>query len=103
MRKSLDFLAGLPVEWGNGGGITHFYYFHYYAIQANYQAGGQYWANWHPRVRELFLENQNVDGSWDVPGGSENAGVVGENKVYWTSMASLVLEIYMHFLPAYQR
>ena len=108
--KSLDFIGGLPVEWGDGGGINYFYYFHYYAIQANYQAGGQYWANWHPRVRELFLEHQNVDGSWDVPGGSENAQycleratVVGPNKVYWTSMASLVLEIYMHFLPAYQR
>jgi hypothetical protein len=37
------------------------------------------------------------------PGGSENAGVVGPNNIYWTSMASLVLEVYMHFLPAYQR
>ncbi|MDP6553726.1 MAG: terpene cyclase/mutase family protein [Pirellulaceae bacterium] len=101
--KSLDYLAGMPVEWGNGGGISYYYYFHYYAIQANYQAGGKYWANWHPRVRELFLDRQNVNGSWDLPGGSEKANVVGPNKVYWTAMASLVLEIYMHFLPAYQR
>ena len=101
--KSLDYLAGMPVEWGTAGGISYYYYFHYYAIQANYQAGGKYWANWHPRVRELFLEKQNVDGSWDLPGGSEKANVVGPNKVYYTAMASLVLEIYMHFLPAYQR
>ncbi len=67
--KSLDYLAGMPVEWGTAGGISYYYYFHYYAIQANYQAGGKYWANWHPRVRELFLEKQNVDGSWDLPGG----------------------------------
>lgn len=100
---ALDYLASLPVEWGNGGGISYYYYFHYYAIQANYQAGGKYWANWHPRVRELFINKQNADGSWDVPGGSEGANVVGPNKVYWTSMASLVLEVYMHFLPAYQR
>lgn len=100
---ALDYLASLPVEWSNGGGISYFYYFHYYAIQANYQAGGEYWSNWHPRVRELFLNKQNEDGSWDVPGGSEGANVVGPNKVYWTSMATLVLEIYMHFLPAYQR
>lgn len=101
--KSLDYLAGMPVEWSTAGGISYYYYFHYYAIQANYQAGGKYWANWHPRVRELFLEKQNVDGSWDLPGGSEKANVVGPNKVYYTAMASLVLEIYMHFLPAYQR
>ena len=44
-----------------------------------------------------------VDGSWNVPGGGESDGVVGPNKVYWTSMATLVLDVYMHFLPAYQR
>jgi len=101
--KSLEFLSKLPVEWGNGGGISYYYYFHYYAIQAHYQAGGKWWNDWHPRVRELLLEKQNADGSWDVPGGSEGEKVVGVNKVYWTSMASLILEIYMHFLPAYQR
>ncbi len=82
---------------------TTYYYFHYYAVQASYQAGREYWANWHPRVRELFLDKQDADGSRDVPGGSEGANVVGPNKIYWTSMATLVLEIYMHFLPAYQR
>ncbi|MBP87067.1 MAG: prenyltransferase [Planctomycetaceae bacterium] len=103
VTKALDYLATLPVEWGNGGGISYYYYFHYYTIQAKYQAGGKYWAAWHPRVRELFLEKQNVNGSWDLPGGSEGANVVGVNNVYWTAMASLVLEVYMHFLPAYQR
>jgi hypothetical protein len=103
LPKALDYLAQLPVEWSNRG-IQYFYYFHYYAIQANYQAGGKYWNAWHPRVRELLLEKQNADGSWDVPGGTaENEGAVGPNKVYWTAMASLVLDIYMHFLPAYQR
>lgn len=101
--KSLDYLSAMPVEWNNSGGIQYYYYFHYYAIQANYQAGGKYWSDWHPRVREMFLERQNADGSWDVPGGSEGANVVGTNKTYYTAMASLVLEIYMHFLPAYQR
>lgn len=103
VTKALDYMATLPVEWGNSGGIAYYYYFHYYAIQAKYQAGGKYWAAWHPRVRELFLDKQNVNGSWDVPGGSEKANVVGANNVYWTAMASLVLEVYMHFLPAYQR
>jgi hypothetical protein len=36
-------------------------------------------------------------------GASENEGVVGRNKIYWTAMASLVLEVYLHYLPAYQR
>lgn len=101
--KTLDLLAKFPVEW-SANSIQYWYYFHYYAIQANYQAGGKHWNDWHPRVRELLLDKQNADGSWDVPSGTaENAGVVGPNNIYWTGMASLILEIYMHFLPAYQR
>ena len=102
--KALDHMSKVPVTWGKSAGVTYFYYFHYYAIQGNYQAGGKYWNQWHPQVREMFLEKQNEDGSWDTPAGmSEQASVVGRNKVYWTAMASLVLEVYMHYLPAYQR
>ena len=103
VTKALDWMSTLPVEWSTAGGISYFYYFHYYAIQANYQAGGKHWNQWHPKVREMLLSKQREDGSWDLPGGSEGASVVGRNRVYWTAMASLVLEVYMHFLPAYQR
>jgi hypothetical protein len=103
VAKALDYLSTLPVQWGPGG-IQYFYYFHYYAIQAQFQAGGKHWNDWHPKVREMLLGKQNADGSWDVPPGTaEGANVVGPNNVYWTAMSSLVLEIYMHYLPAYQR
>jgi hypothetical protein len=101
---AMAYLAGMPAEWNANGGIGYFYYFHYYAIQANYQAGGKQWNEWHPKVREMLLAKQNADGSWDVPPGtSENEGVVGPNKIYWTAMACVILDIYSHFLPAYQR
>ena len=102
---AMAYLSQIPVTWG-GGPVSIFYYFHYYAIQAQYQAGGKYWADWHPRVRELLLSKQNEDGSWDVPPGMShegNAGLTGPDKIYSTAMACLVLEIYNHFLPAYQR
>ena len=103
VSRALEALRRYPVKWDSS--IQYFFYFHYYAIQATYQAGGAAWNDWHPRVRELLLSKQNGDGSWDVPPGTaeSNENVVGPNKVYWTSMATLVLEIYMHFLPAYQR
>jgi hypothetical protein len=102
LPKALDNIQNnVPVQWG---GLTYWFYFHYYAIQAEYQAGGKYWNQWHPRVRELLLSKQNPDGSWDCPPGSnENDGIVGPNKIYTTAMSSLILEIYNHFLPAYQR
>ena len=101
--KTMQYLAGIPVQWG-GGNPQYFYYFHYYALQAHYQYGGKEWNEWHPLVRELLLGKQNADGSWDLPPGTaEGEGSVGPNKVYWTAMACLVLDIYQHFLPAYQR
>ena len=104
LPKALDHLSSLPVKWSTAGGARYYFYFHYYAMQAQYQAGGKHWNEWHPRVRELFLSKQNKNGSWNVPSGSsEKASVVGINKVYWTAMATLVMEVYMHFLPAYQR
>jgi len=100
---ALNYLANAPVEWG-ANQVSYFYYFHYYAIQAQYQAGGKYWNDWHPRVRELLLAHQEPDGSWGLPPGTqEGEGTVGPNRVYWTAMSCLVLEVYMHFLPAYQR
>ncbi len=72
------------MEWG-GQNPQYFYYFHYYAIQAFYQAGGKEWNDWHPRVRELLLKHQNTDGSWDVPAGSAEAQYTnGDGKVYST-------------------
>jgi len=101
--KALTYLMTVPVAWG-GGNPQYFYYFHYYAIQATYQAGGKEWNEWHPKVRELLLDRQNKDGSWDVPPGSAEAGyVTADSKIYSTAMATLVLNIYLHYLPAYQR
>src|SRR5262249_53994663 len=100
LLASLDYLTALPVGWP--GGATYFFYHHYYAIQATYQAGGKYWNGWHPKVRELLLSKQNADGSWDAPPGAE-AGLGQPNKVYPTAMATLILNIYLHYLPAYQR
>ena len=103
IESALKYLANVKLTWGKSA-VSYFYYFHYYAVQAHYQAGGDHWNRWHPQVREMLLSHQNDDGSWDLPPGTaEGADRVGANKVYWTAMASLVLEIYMHYLPAYQR
>jgi hypothetical protein len=101
--RTLAYLQTIPVNWGTGG-PQYFYYFHYYAIQAHYQYGGKEWNEWHPKVRELLLKHQNADGSWDVPPGTAEANLAtGDNKVYPTALATLVLNIYKHYLPAYQR
>lgn len=103
LAGALRYLETIPAEWGNAGGVSYFFYFHYYAMQAHYQAGGKHWNDWHRKVRDLFLARQNPDGSWSHPGGSSEANAVDKQNIYSTAMACLVLEIYNHFLPAYQR
>jgi hypothetical protein len=78
----------------------YFHYMNYYSMQAHFQAGEEEWAKWHPRVRALLLESQRPDGSW--PGWGEER-INGPAKCYSTAMASITLEVYMHYLPAYQR
>jgi hypothetical protein len=103
IAKTLDYLAPTKVAWQNGG-APYFYYFHYYAIQAFYQHGGKHWNEWHPQVRETILAKQDKNGSWEIPPGtSEVAAVADKNRAYGTAMATLILNIYMHYLPAYQR
>ncbi len=114
VAPTLAFLNTVPVRWGandpqqngkdrKGPAVQYFYYFHYYAIQAFYQAGGKEWNDWHPDVRELLLAHQDKDGSWDVPPGSSEVQYTQGDRVYPTAMATLILNIYRHYLPAYQR
>ena len=37
------------------------------------------------------------------PGSAEAGYVTADSKIYSTAMATLVLNIYLHYLPAYQR
>jgi hypothetical protein len=105
--KTMDylktFLRNTPKEQWEAHGTQYFYYFHYYAMQAHYQYGGASWNDWHPKVRDALLQRQSQDGSWDMPPGSSEAAHQDPNKIYSTAMACLVLDIYLHFLPAYQR
>jgi len=75
---------------------TSFYFYgHYYAIQAMYQAGEEHYQAWYPRIQKALLAKQRKDGSWT--GGNES------HPAYGTSMAILVLGVPYRFLPIYQR
>jgi hypothetical protein len=113
IRPTLAYLAAAAApNWGPfaDGGHQYFYYAHYYAIQAHYHAGGKEWNEWHPKIRDLLLRHQNKNpknddyGSWDVPPGTTEGNLITpEAKIYSTALATLILNIYKHILPAYQR
>jgi prenyltransferase beta subunit len=75
----------------------HYYYGHYYAAQAMWTAGGTYWAEWYPAIREELInhgDHQKQLGCWtDHRFSSE----------YATAMACIILQIPNNYLPILQK
>jgi hypothetical protein len=90
----LEYLMRLPESKFEK--VKYYYYGHYYAIQAMYQAGEAYYQEWYPPLSAAMIEQQKEDGSWQ---GSEG----GAGPCYSTAMAILVLGVPYRFLPIYQR
>jgi hypothetical protein len=68
----------------------HYYYGYYYATQAMFLAGGDYWSNFYPAIRDELINRQSSD-HWE-----------GDfNDDYATSMALLILQMPNRYLPVY--
>jgi hypothetical protein len=94
ITRGLDYLM-LNVLPGQGRAMgAHYFYGHYYAVQAMYLAGGEYWEKWWPAVRDELLTRQTSNGSWlDHHAGS----------AYATCMACIVLQMPKRYLPIFQK
>ena len=77
-----------------GGEEMHYYYGHYYAAQAMWTAGGDYWKQWFPAIREDLLARARREGGW-----TDNQ--VGTD--YGTAMACIILQIPNNYLPILQK
>lgn len=85
---------GRNKSWNKSGG--HDFYGHYYASQAFYQAGDEYWDIYFPAARDqlISMQGQGGEGAWNGDG-------VGP--VYGTAMALTILQLPYKYLPIYQR
>ena len=72
----------------------HYYYGHYYAIQAMVQAGDDHYAEWYPLIRDALVRRQSADGGW---------GNAGTDAKYTTPMAIIILATPYRCIPIYQR
>ena len=96
--QGLQYLMQHVPRGAGSGGQSHFFYAHHYAVQAMWQAGGEYWANWYPAIRDELTQwpgdyLQQEDGSWTSPICAE----------YATAMALIVLQLSENCLPIFQR
>jgi len=100
--KALDYLMRFkPGNNAGGGGFfgnlethVHYHYGHYYAAQATWIAGGKYFREWYPAIRNELLNTQRADDSWF------------NNQFcphYCTAMSLIILQIPNKYLPIMQR
>lgn len=100
VQRGLDYLNKFRPGSGGGGVFgnpevqMHYYYGHYYAVQAMWTAGGEYWRRWYPAIRDELLQSRRQDGSWQQGLNCSN---------YCTAMALIILQVPNNYLPILQR
>lgn len=94
IEKGLDYLLDQALPGVVGAGQSHYYYGHYYAVQAMYLAGGQRWETWWPAIRDELLAKQSGNGAWldSAVGGS-----------YASAMSLIILQVPKRYLPIFQK
>jgi len=73
--------------------VGHYFYGHYYAVQAMFLAGDAYWQRWWPAVRTELLAKQEPEGNRRGQAGDE----------YGTAMALIILQMPNRLLPIFQK
>ncbi|HEV2296423.1 MAG TPA: prenyltransferase/squalene oxidase repeat-containing protein [Tepidisphaeraceae bacterium] len=94
INSGLNYLKRFTPGKGSGGGAEiegHYYYGNYYAVQAMFLAGGDYWATFYPAIRDQLIARQARNGGW--------SGEAGED--YGTAMALIILQMPNRYLPVY--
>ena len=93
--EGLEYLVRQAMPSGGSAmSQAHYYYGHYYAVQAMYLAGGDWWTRWWPAIREDLLAQQTTSGGWIDP---------QQGGAYATAMALVVLQMPKRYLPIFQR
>ena len=78
-------------------------YFNYYATQVMRHMEGEMWKKWNGQMRDWLIAQQvkggPEEGSWFLKGRT-HANQRG-GRLYCTSMATMVLEVYYRHMPIY--
>ena len=92
--RGIEYLMRVAFPGSTSSGQAHYYYGHYYAVQAMYLAGGDAWKKWWPAVRGELMKKQSASGGWL----DHHAG-----GAYASSMALIVLQMPKRYLPIFQK
>ena len=100
-RKDHGALQRGIVLLSNAGPSSTNMYYNYYATQVMCHSGGELWKAWNVKMRDSLVNSQatagHAEGSWFINGG--HGGAAG--RLYSTSMATMILEVYYRHMPIY--
>jgi hypothetical protein len=94
VEGGLRFL-GRPHSGRNSFQDYFYFYGHYYAAQVMWTAGGRYWSDWYPSIREeLLTSHRRFGGQWADQTYCTH---------YGTAMACIILQVPNNYLPILQK
>jgi hypothetical protein len=93
IEKGLEYLKQFVPSGAGFNRESHYFYGHYYAVQAMWHAGGENWRVWYPAIRDSLVSRQRDDGPW-------MDSICPE---YGTAMAAIILQMPNNYLPIFQR
>lgn len=92
LKNGLNYLKQFVPGKGSSPEMEgHYYYGNYYAVQAMFLAGGDYWAQWYPAIRDQLIARQGPTGAW--------SGDVSDD--YATSLSLIILQMPNRYLPVF--
>ena len=101
LQRGVEFLSNTGPNINVRSNTANMYY-NYYATQVMRHFDGEEWEKWNTVMRDGLVNTQSKEGhtrgSWILTGdhGSERGG-----RLYCTSMATMILEVYYRHMPIY--
>ncbi len=95
VESGITYLKGFMPEIKLGSRYSHYFYGHYYAVQAMWIRGGDDWSTWYPAIRDELVKRQST-----TSGGFWMDSICNE---YGTAMALIILQTPNSYLPIFQR
>jgi hypothetical protein len=92
LTRGLDFLKTWVAGGMMGAEERHFYYGNYYAVQAMFLAGGDYWKVYFPAIRDELINRQSATGDHWTGDFSDECD---------SAMALIVLQMPNRYLPVF--
>jgi hypothetical protein len=93
LQRGVEFLAKQ--------GPNHNLYYSYYGTQIMHHMEGDVWQAWNAKMKQMLLPSQATEGheagSW-----GKGFGGFGPGRLYNTSLATMMLEVYYRHLPIYK-